>query len=157
MANRNSLYFIQNWTFFVLYVIFFIGGKKMLDNNYLNMYQTDFYKKEVEFFRANQDTEGLADFEQKFALANALYTESKKCIGFSGSDPKNVAMSVIDNSDVITAILSSDPSVFEVLRDAEGVEKTVRPGKRLTSLAAAIIVCREHLNMVKQNSGGMHR
>ena len=129
----------------------------MLDNNYLNMYQTDFYKKEVEFFKANQDTKGLADFEQKFALANALYTESKKCIGFSDRNPETAAMSVIDNSDVITAILSSDPSVFEILRDAEGVEKTVRPGKNLTCLAAAIFVCREHLDMVKQNNGGMHR
>ncbi len=129
----------------------------MLDNNYLNLYQSDFYKKEVDFFKSSNDTKGLANFEQRFSLANALYTESKKCIGFTSRNPEEGGMMVIGNSDIITTILSSDQSIFEILRDAEGVERTVRPSKTSTSLEAAISVCEKHLEEIKQNSNGMNR
>lgn len=129
----------------------------MLDNNYLNLYQSDFYKKEVDFFKSSNDTKGLANFEQRFSLANALYTESKKCIGFTSRNPEEAAMMITGNSDIITNILSSDQSIFEILRDAEGIERTVRPSETLTYLEAAISVCEKHLEEIKQNSNGMHR
>jgi hypothetical protein len=129
----------------------------MLDNDYLNLYQSDFYKKEVNFFNSNNDTEGLENFEQSFSLANTLYTESKKCIGFTDTDPKYAAMTVSGNNDIITTILSSDQSIFEILRDAEGIERTVKPSKNMTSLEAAIKVCEKHLEKIKQDSTGMHR
>lgn len=117
----------------------------MLGNNYLNLYQTDFYKKEVELFQKNNDIQGLKNFEQRFSLANALYTESKKCIGFIGETPENSAMCVIGESEIINEILNQDRSIFEILRDAEGIERTTRPSEKLTFLEASITVCLEHL------------
>ena len=125
----------------------------MLANNYSNLYQSDFYRKEVEFFQKNNDAQGLANFEQRFSLANVLYTESKKCIGFTSRDPETALMSVVGESELINAILGQDKSVFEILRDAEGVERTTRPNEILTSLAASITVCSEHLEKIQ----GMHR
>ena len=129
----------------------------MLDNNYLNLYQSDFYKKEVDFFKSNNDTKGLLNFEQRFSLANTIYTESKKCIGFIGETPNEQAMMITGNNDTITTILSSDQSIYEILRDAEGIEKTTKPSKKLTALEAAIRVCEKHLENIKQNNNRMHR
>lgn len=124
----------------------------MLGNDYLNLYQSDFYREKVEFFNSNNDTKSLNEFEQRFSLANALYTESKNCIGVN-----NYIMVVLQNSDIITAILSSDQSIFEILRDAADTERTVRPSETMTYLQAAVTVCKDHLEKIKKSNTGMHR
>ena len=121
----------------------------MLGNDYNNLYQSAFYAEEVKFFQSHNDEKGLRGFEEKFALANALYTESKKCIGFTSLNPEEAAMTIVGSSDIITTILSNDSSIFEILRDANGTEKNYRPSKRLTSLDAAVIVCEEHLKEIR--------
>lgn len=123
----------------------------MLANNYSNLYQTAFYKQKVEFFKSNNDPQGLENFEAMFSLANTLYTESKNCIGITNVDPKEAAMMVIRYSAIIMTILSSDKSIFEILRDAEDIEEIVKPSKKLTYMQAAIRVCKEHLEKIKNN------
>lgn len=124
----------------------------MLSNNYSNLYQSNFYRKQVAFFQENNNIQGLMDFELKFSLANVLYTESKKCIGFTDRDPKLALMSVVRDSALISAILSQDESVLDILREAESFDKITQPNERLSSLAASITVGEEHLRQLQEMS-----
>ena len=120
---------------------------KYLANNYSNLYETDFYKKELKFL--GSDEAALHKFECLAALANALYTESSQHIGFTSKKPENALMCSVGESKIIKGILREHPEAIEVLRDAAGIDRKYHPSTKLTALDAAVNICKEHLEMVK--------
>lgn len=115
----------------------------MLENCYSNLYQSEFYQK------ASNECTDRDEFERRFALANVLYTQGLRCLGFTGSDGKGnepALMMVLRNSSVINQILISDESALELLKEADSYERETRPALfRCTAIHAAIFACDEHL------------
>ena len=83
-------------------------------------------------------------------MANLLYIESKKYIGFSKIDSEDAETFVTGESELIKAILRHDETIIEVLRDAEEIEKATHQAEKLSSLASVINVCEYHLQKIQK-------
>lgn len=116
----------------------------MLANNYANLYECDFYKKQVEIYKKKQP-EMYTNFERNFALTNILYTESKRHYRLNS----NNELKISGHSDCIEFILNKYPYVFDTLKNISAMDEIFNSSEGLTSIQAAIAVCEEYLNKEK--------
>lgn len=127
----------------------------MLENEYLNLYQSDYYKQQVAVLQDKKDVIGLRDFEQNMAIANLLYTESKKCIAFTSNNPedKTTRMVFVRESETIKFILAQEEGILEILEEIRNVEEALHPTERVTQLDATISVCEKHKQNMQEEKG----
>lgn len=125
----------------------------MLSNNYLSLYQTDFYWEQRENYIKNKDMEGIIDFERRFALSNVVYIESKNCIGLTSQNPETTAVAGTDHSEIISVLLANNPNINTTLHAINSSEEELHPSSKMTYLQMAIRVCEEHM----QTNNRTHR
>ena len=121
----------------------------MLQNDYFNLYQSEFYQK------AAGEYSDRDEFERRFALANVLYVHGLKCIGFTGRNEKGdgpALVMVLRNDNVINQILTSENSAFDLLKEADEYEREAKPASSLTCIQASILACEDHINRLDRGS-----
>ena len=125
------------------------GGYVMLANDYENLYQSDFYEESKREYIFRKNIVGLIFHEERVALANQLYLESKNCIGFSSNDPETASMVITKLSGKILSILSNNVDIIGELKDFADYDRITHPTEELTSIEAAIKVCDEHIKKIR--------
>ena len=102
-----------------------------------SLYDTDFYKLEKSFLDAHN---GLArNFYLRFARVNLLYYDT---FNYAMSDDEEYY------KERIVKVLEEDPSLFEILRDAYGIETQRNPNGFTTKALASTI---KTINEIREN------
>lgn len=115
----------------------------MLENKYANLYQSNYYKQQVNRLQKRKNKIEWKDLEQKMALANIVYIESKNCISFA-NDKKNTYLLFRKESEIINSIIKQKEGILETLEEISFLEESLHPTTKITQLDIATSVYRKH-------------
>ena len=108
------------------------------DIDMFNLYDTFFYEEEKEIFKNKEKSE----FERMFSIANELFIICSLYDKTIAEDRDELSKKVFD-------ILEKEPYAFEVLRNAEGIEKDEKKKDRLNKSIEIVATHKEILDSKK--------
>jgi len=112
----------------------------MVVNEYVNLYESDYYKNKASLYNFNRNDNGLNKFENDFVIANAIYVESKNCYELRDDGI------YIKKSELINRFLSEHLNVIDILNEVYEFEKRTNKGDFISAIELCVMVCESHLN-----------
>ena len=103
-----------------------------------NLYETTIYEEEKKIL----DSKEIIAFERSFSIANELFITTSLYDKALDEDKEELSKQIID-------ILEKDPYSFEVLRDAQGIEKDEKKKEQLNKAINIIKTHKEQLESRK--------